>query len=50
LFENDVLVNRCDGVVNQVYIHGQRVWEEGSRFTPALGTKTLGRALRANRH
>jgi N-acyl-D-aspartate/D-glutamate deacylase len=50
IFENDVLVNRCDGVVNQVYIHGQRVWEEGSRFTPALGTRTLGRALRANRH
>lgn len=50
VFEHDVLVNRSDGVVDQVYINGQRVWENGSRFTPVLGTKTLGRAIRANRH
>lgn len=47
LFENDCLVNRSDGVVREVYIAGTRVWEEGARFTPALGRETLGRALRA---
>ena len=50
VFEQDVLVNRSDGVVDQVYINGQRVWENGSRFTPILGKQTLGRALRANGH
>ncbi len=49
VFEHDVLVNRSDGVVDQVYINGVRVWEDGSRHTPALGSQTLGRALRANR-
>lgn len=48
IFEHHVLVNRSDGVVDQVYIRGQRVWEDGCRYTPALGTKTLGRALRAS--
>ncbi|MFT5575223.1 MAG: N-acyl-D-aspartate/D-glutamate deacylase [Bermanella sp.] len=48
-FEHDVLVNRSDGVVEQVYIHGVRVWESASRFTEALGQKTLGRALTAVR-
>ncbi len=48
LFEQDVLVNRSDGVVEQVYINGVRAWEEGSRYTDALGTQTLGRAVRAN--
>ena len=47
-FENDVMVNRSDGVVEQVYVNGVRVWEEGERFTDALGNQTLGRALRAN--
>lgn len=45
IFEQDVLVNRSDGVVEQVYIRGTRVWEDGARFTPALGRDTLGRAL-----
>lgn len=48
LFGQDVLVNRSDGVVDQVYINGVRTWEDGSRYTEALGTQTLGRALRAN--
>ncbi len=48
LFGQDVLVNRTDGVVEQVYIKGVRVWEDGNTYTPALGTQTLGRALRAN--
>ncbi|HCS29276.1 MAG TPA: aminoacylase [Spongiibacteraceae bacterium] len=48
-FEHDVLVNRSDGVVEQVYIHGVRVWESASRFTEALGRQTLGRALTAVR-
>ena len=47
IFEHDVLVNRSDGVVEQVYINGVRVWEDASRYTEVLGTKTLGRALRA---
>ncbi len=47
IFQNDVLVNRSDGVVEQVYIHGTRVWQQGSETTTALGTKTLGRLLRA---
>ncbi len=46
-FEHDVLVNRSDGVVEQVYINGVRVWESASQFTPALGSTTLGRALTA---
>ncbi|WP_372747550.1 amidohydrolase family protein [Litorivivens sp.] len=46
-FEHEVLVNRSDGVVREVYIRGQRVWEEGDRFTPVLGSETLGRALTA---
>lgn len=45
LFENDYLVNRSDGVVEQVYINGVRVWEDAAQFTEALGTRTLGRAL-----
>ena len=48
LFGQDVLVNRTDGVVEQVYINGVRVWENAGNYTEALGTKTLGRALRAN--
>tara|TARA_R110000787_G_scaffold19496_6_gene58412 strand:- start:5986 stop:7869 length:1884 start_codon:yes stop_codon:yes gene_type:complete len=48
LFGQDVLVNRSDGVVEQVYINGTRVWEDGCRYTEALGSKTLGRALRAS--
>lgn len=47
-FEHDVLVNRSDGVVEQVYIRGVRVWEDASRFTEALGQQTLGRALTAH--
>ncbi|MBB3046446.1 N-acyl-D-aspartate/D-glutamate deacylase [Litorivivens lipolytica] len=46
-FEHDVLVNRSDGVVEQVYIRGRRVWEEAKRFTEVLGSETLGRALTA---
>jgi N-acyl-D-aspartate/D-glutamate deacylase len=48
ILEHDVLVNRSDGVVEQVYINGTRVWEEGIRCTEALGTRNLGRVLRAN--
>ncbi len=47
--QHDVMVNRSDGVVQQVYIRGERVWEEGNRYTEALGSKTLGRALRVQR-
>ena len=48
IFEHEVLVNRSDGVVEQVYINGTRVWEDASHHTAALGTQTLGRVLRAN--
>jgi N-acyl-D-aspartate/D-glutamate deacylase len=46
IFEHDQLVNRSDGVVTSVFIAGEQVWD-GSAVTPALGTRKLGRALRA---
>jgi N-acyl-D-aspartate/D-glutamate deacylase len=46
IFEHDQLVNRSDGVVIAVFIAGEQVWD-GTGFTPALGSKRLGRALRA---
>ena len=39
------LVNRSDGVVDAVYIAGERVWNRDHAL-PALGTRKLGRALR----
>lgn len=48
-FQNEVMVNRSDGVVEQVYIAGQRVWEDGNRYGEALGKQRLGRALRVQR-
>ena len=39
------LVNRSDGVVEAVYIAGERVWNRDHAL-PALGTRKLGRALR----
>jgi len=44
-YESECLVNRSDGVVEQVYINGVRVWENGEHFTEALGRETLGRVL-----
>jgi N-acyl-D-aspartate/D-glutamate deacylase len=46
IFEHDQLVNRSDGVVTSVLIAGEQVWD-GRDFTPALGTRKLGRALTA---
>jgi N-acyl-D-aspartate/D-glutamate deacylase len=46
IFEHEQLVNRSDGVVAAVYIAGEQVWD-GTAFTPVLGAKRLGRALRA---
>ena len=46
IFEHEQLVNRSDGVVAAVFIAGELVWD-GAGFTPALGQKPLGRALRA---
>jgi N-acyl-D-aspartate/D-glutamate deacylase len=46
IFEHEQLVNRSDGVVTAVYIAGEEVWD-GAGFTPVLGQKRLGRALRA---
>jgi N-acyl-D-aspartate/D-glutamate deacylase len=46
LFDHKQLVSRSDGVVSQVLIRGETVWQDGA-FTPALGRETLGRALRA---
>lgn len=48
-FQHDVMVNRSDGVVMEVYIRGERVWEKGNQYASALGSKTLGRALRVAR-
>jgi N-acyl-D-aspartate/D-glutamate deacylase len=44
IFEHEQLVNRSDGVVSAVFIAGEKVWN-GRNFTPALGTRKLGRAL-----
>ena len=46
IFQHQQLVNRSEGVVSGVYINGERVWD-GGQFCDALGSKTLGRALRA---
>tara|TARA_R110001599_G_scaffold353884_2_gene602417 strand:- start:109430 stop:111301 length:1872 start_codon:yes stop_codon:yes gene_type:complete len=46
LFEHKQLLSRSDGVVSEVLIRGEPVWQEGD-FTEALGTRQLGRALRA---
>jgi N-acyl-D-aspartate/D-glutamate deacylase len=46
LFDHKQMVNRSDGVVSHVLINGEPVWEQGD-FTPALGSRSLGRALRA---
>ncbi len=46
IFEHEQLVNRSDGVVAAVFIAGEEAWD-GAEFTPALGHKRLGRALRA---
>ncbi|MDG2277829.1 MAG: amidohydrolase family protein [Pseudomonadales bacterium] len=50
LFGCEQLVNRSDGVVDGVYVHGQKVWQ-GTDFTPTfrdagLGDTKLGAALR----
>lgn len=47
LFDQDVLVNRSDGVVAKVYINGVMVWT-GDQYGDALGSQRLGRFLRAN--
>lgn len=46
LFEHKQLVCRSDGVVTYTFINGEPVWHDGG-FGKALGTQTLGRALRA---
>lgn len=46
LFEHQQMVSRSDGVVTHVWIRGETVWEGGD-FTETLGSRTLGRALRA---
>ena len=46
LFEHNQLVSRSDGVVSHVLINGELAWQD-SDFTEALGSRPLGRALRA---
>lgn len=46
IFGHEQLVNRSDGVVAGVFIAGEPVWD-GHDFTPALGTRRLGRPLTA---
>ena len=43
---HEQLVNRSDGVVRSVWIAGVQAWD-GRDVTPALGTRRLGRTLRA---
>ncbi|MGB1141034.1 MAG: aminoacylase, partial [Halioglobus sp.] len=46
LFEHKQLLSRSDGVVTHTFINGEVAWCNGE-YGEALGTKTLGRALRA---
>ena len=46
LFEHKQLLSRSNGVVTHTFINGETAWRNGE-FGEALGTKTLGRALRA---
>ncbi|MDP4790190.1 MAG: amidohydrolase family protein [Haliea sp.] len=46
LFDHKQMVNRSEGVVTHVLIHGEPVWQQGD-FTDVLGSRRLGRALRA---
>ena len=46
LFEHNQMINRSDGVVTCVLINGETVWRDGE-FTETLGSRPLGRALRA---
>ncbi|MEP1471082.1 MAG: amidohydrolase family protein [Halieaceae bacterium] len=46
LFDHNQMVNRPEGIVSHVLIHGEPVWQDGD-FTETLGSKPLGRALRA---
>ncbi|MFO1395184.1 MAG: amidohydrolase family protein [Steroidobacteraceae bacterium] len=46
IFGHEQLVNRSDGVVRGVWIAGVRAWD-GRDVTPALGSRRLGRTLRA---
>jgi N-acyl-D-aspartate/D-glutamate deacylase len=46
LFDHKQMVNRSEGVVTRVLIHGEPVWQDGD-FTEVLGSRRLGRALRA---
>lgn len=46
LFQHKQMLNRSEGVVDTVWISGEPVWRNGAA-TDSLGSKTLGRALRA---
>jgi len=46
LFDHKQMLNRPEGIVAAVFIHGEHVFD-GSDVTEALGTRRLGRALRA---
>ena len=46
LFEHQQMVSRSDGVVTHTFINGEVAWRDGE-FTETLGSKPLGRALRA---
>jgi len=45
VFDCHQLVNRSNGVVDAVYVAGERVWRDQD-FTSAHGSSSLGRALR----
>ncbi|MEC7990841.1 MAG: amidohydrolase family protein, partial [Pseudomonadota bacterium] len=45
-FDCHQLVNRTDGVIKGVFVGGEQIWIDG-HSTPALGQRSLGKALRA---
>lgn len=46
IFQHQQLVNRPEGIVEQVFIHGELAWDK-NQAAEALGSKKLGRLLRA---
>ena len=46
LFAHEQMVNRPEGIVSRVWIRGATVWQDNA-FTTTLGSRPLGRALRA---
>ena len=45
IFEHEQMVNRPEGIVDSVYISGEKAWDGEKGATEALGSKPLGSYL-----